>query len=162
MAGDTARDELLARWLADHSWSKECSGRMRKSARMSCTTRHGFRVTWCGGLIRASDIQNCRTLLPGIHDIALMEDRAMRRISSQQIADRLRHGMVSEAPVNETIQRMAKVIDAHNANDPLDRPMTCHLDASPASRATKARALEARLQSGGYTVPLPHRFGFRS
>mmetsp|Transcript_95259 Transcript_95259/g.199233 ORF Transcript_95259/g.199233 Transcript_95259/m.199233 type:complete len:742 (+) Transcript_95259:92-2317(+) len=137
----TSMTPLLEPPLLKASLTKE---QITEELRESAQSILGYVVRWVDLGVGCSKV-------PDLRNVGLMEDRATLRISSQLLANWLKHKLISEADLRSAFEEMAKVVDGQNSKDKSYKPMAGNFNSNIAFKAALKLVTDGQRVPNGYT-----------
>ncbi len=113
-----------------------------------CQSILGYVVRWVNQGVGCSSV-------PDHTNTYLMEDRATLRIGSQELANWLTHGIVTDGELRQAMEQAANKVDEQNRGDSTYTPLAGNYDG-PAFQAAMQLIYEGCSLPNGYVEPVLH------
>jgi len=124
---------------------------LRTELDAQCYTVLGYAVRWIERAVASSPT-------PAFDGVVVLEDRATLRLSSQLLANWLRHDVITMQDVVDGLRRAAAVLDDRLRDEAGHRPLLPAGEASPAWQAARELIFRGATAPNGYTEPVLYRF----
>ncbi|MFF7098018.1 malate synthase G [Streptomyces rubradiris] len=116
-----------------------------------CYTVLGYAARWIERAVASSP-------MPAFDGVVVLEDRATARMSTQLLANWLRHDVITARDVDDGLRRAAAVLDERLRDEPGHRPLLPAGETSLPWQAARELITRGATAPNGYTEPVLYRF----